>query len=139
MSKCNRVMLVAAWVVSLPAVVLAQAGPMKGMDMPMKHSESAPGKAALKPAQGAGVKITSPKNGQAFKGDQIAVEFTLVKGKSAEHVHAYVDGELMGMFKGDKGTLTGIKPGSHTLELRAVMADHSTELDATDRVKFVVQ
>ena len=132
MIERSLVLLVAAWAVSIPAVVPAQ-------DSHMKHSETMHGAPALKPAQGASVKIISPKNGQAFKGDQVPVEFKLVKGKSAEHVHAYVDGELMGMFKGDKGTLTGIKPGSHTLELRAVMEDHMTELNASDRVKFVIQ
>ncbi len=79
-----------------------------------------------------------PKNGQVFQGDQIPVKFMLVTGRR-EQLHAYVEGELMGMFKGDKGTLTEIKPGNHTLELRAVMQDHQTELEATDRVKFVVQ
>ena len=28
--------------------------------------------------------------------------FKLVKGKIGEHVHAYVDGEMAGMFKGSK-------------------------------------
>ena len=48
-------------------------------------------------------------------------------------------GELMGMFKSEKGTLTGIQPGHHTLEIRVVTEDHQTELDATDRVRFVVK
>ena len=45
----------------------------------------------------------------------------------------------MGMFKSEKGTLTGIQPGHHTLEIRVVTEDHQTELDATDRVHFVVK
>jgi hypothetical protein len=47
----------------------------------------------------------------------------------------------MGMFKSEKGTLTGINPGRHVLELRVVEGteDHATELDATDRVHFVVK
>jgi len=61
------------------------------------------------------------------------------RGKEAKHVHAYVDGELVGMFKGEKGTLMGIEPGKHTLELRVVAEDHVTELDASDKVRFVVK
>ena len=56
-----------------------------------------------------------------------------------QHVHAYIDGELMGMFDSAQGTLTGVKPGKHTLELRVVTADHNTELDAIDKVEFTVR
>lgn len=111
---------------------------MKGMDMPAKV-EKTPAKATLKPAQGARVKIISPKVGQAIKGDSVPLEFKLTKGKVGEHVHAYVDGEMAGMFKGAKGTLNGIKPGQHTLELRVVTGDHNTELDATDKVTFTTK
>ena len=31
------------------------------------------------------------------------------------------------------------KPGKHTLELRVVTSDHNVELDATDKVMFVVK
>jgi putative copper export protein len=93
----------------------------------------------LLPAEGASVRILSPKSGQIFKGDQIPISFKFVKGKRAEHVHAYVDGELMGMFTGQKGTLTGIQPGHHTLELRVATRDHQSELDAVDRVDFLVK
>ena len=93
----------------------------------------------LHPAEGASVKILSPKKGQAFKGDQVPIHFKLTKGKMGSHVHAYVDSELMGMFQTEKGTLTGITPGRHTLELRVVAKDHQTELDAVDRVEFVVK
>jgi hypothetical protein len=114
-------------------------GATKAKQNPMHHNSVASPKASLLPPEGASVKIVSPKNGQTFKGDQVPIEFKLVKGKKAEHVHAYIDGELMGMFKGDNGTLTGIKPGAHILELRAATGDHKAELDATDRVKFTVQ
>jgi len=109
------------------------------MDMPTKQSENTPAKSALKPAQGASVKIISPKAGQVVKGDSVALEFKLTKGKVGEHVHAYVDGEMAGMFKSSKGTLTGIKPGQHTLELRIATGDHNTELDATDKVAFTAR
>lgn len=45
----------------------------------------------------------------------------------------------MGMFEGEKGTLNGIKPGKHVLELRVVTFDHKTELDASDKVEFVIK
>ena len=109
---------------------------MKGMEASMKHPEKMSPKSTLKPAEGASVKILSPKADQMIKGDAVPLEFTMVKGKHGEHVHAYVDGELVGMFKSTKGTLNGIKPGKHTLELRVTTADHNTELDATDRITF---
>jgi hypothetical protein len=119
--------------------VMAQEGSMKGMDMPMQHSDKMPPKSALKPAQGASVKIISPKPGQVFKGDSVPLEFKMTKGKVGEHVHAYVDGEMMGMFESEKGTLNGVKPGKHTLELRVATKDHNTELNATDKVSFATK
>ena len=113
----------------------AQHDHMKGMDMPMKHSEKTPGKAALKPAEGASIKIVSPKKGQVFNGDRVPIEFKLTKGKRGHHAHAYVDGQLMGMFESETGTLNGVKPGQHTIELRVVTADH-VEINATDKVSF---
>jgi len=112
---------------------------MKGMEMPVKHSEKIPPRSALKPAQGASVKIISPKAGQVMKGDSAVLEFQMKKGKVGEHVHAYIDGEMAGMFKSAKGTLNGLTPGQHTLELRVATGDHNTELDATDRVTFTIK
>jgi hypothetical protein len=109
-----------------------------GREMHRHPQKSAP-RSALQPAQGASVKIIAPKEGQIFKGDLVPLEFAMSKGKRGEHIHAYVDGELMGMFKGPKGTLTGIKPGRHTLELRVGTADHRTELNAIDRVSFTTE
>jgi len=112
---------------------------MKGKEMPMKNSEKLPPRSTLKPAQGASVKITSPKPGQVIKGNAVALEFQMNKGKVGEHIHAYVDGEMAGMFKGTKGTLNGLKPGQHTLELRIATSDHKTELDATDEITFTTK
>ena len=104
-----------------------------------KHSDRVKDSSKLLPADGAAVKILSPKKEQIFSSDRIPLEFSLVKGKRGEHVHAYVNGELMGMFNSQTGTLTGIKPGKHVLELRVVAEDHKSELDATDRVSFTVK
>jgi ASC-1-like (ASCH) protein len=109
------------------------------MQMPMKHPDMAPPRSALEPAQGASVKIISPKDNQIVKGDKLVLHLKVVKGKRGEHVHAYVDGELVGMFKTETGTLNGIKPGRHTLEVRVATADHNIELDATDKVTFTVK
>ena len=67
------------------------------------------------------------------------MSFKLTKGKRGDHVHAYIDGELMGMFLSKQGALNDIRPGIHVLELRVVAEDHQTELDARDRVEFVVK
>ena len=96
-------------------------------------------KPVLKPAEGASIKIVAPKQDQVFKSDSVPLEFKLTKRKRGHHAHAYVDGELMGMFESAKGTLNGIKPGKHTLELRVVAEDHKTELDATDKVTFTTK
>ncbi len=112
---------------------------MKGMEMPKQQPEKIAAKLALQPAEGASVKIISPNAGEVLKGDKIPLQFKLTKGKRGHHAHAYIDGELMGMFESDKGTLNGVKPGKHILELRVVAGDHNTELDAKDRVEFVVK
>jgi putative copper export protein len=90
------------------------------------------------PAQGSSVKILAPKNGAIVSADRMSIKFILRTGKQGHHVHAYVDGELMGMFQSKTGTLNGLKPGRHSLELRVVAEDHQSELDAFDRVEFTV-
>jgi hypothetical protein len=132
----KRTVVIGFWTVlalSAPVSAPSQTGHTAG-----KHAPKA-GAPALKPAEGASVQVLSPKDGQVFKGDQIPLQFNLVKGKRGSHVHAYVDGELMGMFKSSQGILTGIRPGTHTLELRVVAEDHQTELNATDKVGFTVK
>jgi hypothetical protein len=124
---------------SLPWFAAAQHDHSKPKETPAKSSAAKGAPAALKPAEGASIKILSPTKGQAFKGAKVPIEFKLTKGKRGHHAHAYVDGELMGMFDSAKGTLNGVKPGKHTLELRAVADDHKTELDAMDRVEFTVK
>ena len=119
-------------------------GMQKGQTMPdMKGMSTESTKMAaastLKPAEGAKIKILAPTKDQVIKGDKVPVQFQLTKGKRGHHAHAYVDGELMGMFESGKGTLNGIKPGKHVLEMRVVAEDHKTELDATDKVNFVVK
>ena len=107
---------------------------------PADHmTQEEPRRSQALPAEGASVKIVAPKEGEVFSGDQVPVQFRLVKGKRGGHVHVYVDGELMGMFISDNGTLSGIPPGRHALEVKVVADDHVTELDAGDRVQFLVK
>ena len=136
MKMLNLVAVASLAILSTTATAGAQHDAMKGMDMPMKPAEKTPAKTTLKPAEGASIKIIAPKKDQVLKGDSVPLEFKLTKGKRGHHAHAYVDGQLMGMFESEKGTLNGIKPGKHTLELRVVAEDHKTELDATDKVTF---
>ena len=76
---------------------------------------------------------------------EVTLHFKLIKRKRGDHVHVTIDGRLMGMFKKDEGvltgegSLTGIHPGHHTLELRVVTDDHNTELDATDKAQFMIK
>jgi protein SCO1/2 len=120
------------------AELMAEERHVEGMHGLMTQSEATVPKTDLKPAEGAGVAILTPKPGQVFTGDQIPLHWKFVKGKRGHHLHVYVNGELMGMFEGEKGTLTGIRPGKHLLEVR-VAADHQMELDAIDRVNFLVK
>jgi hypothetical protein len=126
-----RILAIAALMLGLPLYSSAQ------HDHSKRHE--APAKPALKPAEGASIKIVSPTQNQVFRGDKVPIQFKLTKGKRGHHAHAYVDGELMGMFESEKGTLNGIKPGKHVLELRVVTSDHKIELDATDKVEFIVK
>jgi hypothetical protein len=135
----GRTAPIAALIISLPLLVLAQHDHMKSADTTKKAPEKTSAQATLKPAEGASVQIVSPKQDQVLKGDSLPLEFKLTKGKRGHHVHAYVDGELMGMFGSEKGTLYGIKPGKHILELRVIPEDHKTELDATDKVTFTTK
>jgi hypothetical protein len=141
MKVIRSAVLVTLTILALTNILRAQPShdSMKGMDMPANQPQKTPAKSPLKPAQGASVQILAPTKGQTFKGDQVPIQFKLVKGKDGHHVHAYVDNELMGMFEGEKGTLNGIKPGSHVLKLRVVATDHKTELDASDEVSFIVK
>jgi len=125
--------------IGLPTFAGAQHDHSMDQTPPAKAAATKAVKPALKPAEGASIKIISPTKGQVLKGDKVPLEYKLTKGKRGNHAHAYVDGELMGMFESEKATLNGIKPGNHILELRVVASDHVTELDAIDKVPFTVK
>ena len=120
MNNQSLAIFATALIFSMPISARSQEGHMKGMDMHMKHPEKAAPKPALQPAEGAGVKIISPKSGQTFKGDEIPIQFKMTKGKKGSHVHAYVDGLLISISQREICTLPVIKPGPQTTKLRAV-------------------
>ena len=128
-----------ALILALPFSAAAQHDHGKSTAPAAKESTAKKSPSAVMPAEGASIKILTPTKGQTFKGDKVEISFKLTKGKRGHHAHAYVDGELMGMFESDKGTLNGIKSGKHVLELRVVANDHTTELDASDKVGFTVK
>ena len=135
----RRLILSAALTLSIAAMAAAQHDHSKGKEAQTKPAATKSAKSALKPAEGASIKIVAPSKNQVFKGDKLDIRYKLTKGKHGHHAHAYVDGELMGMFETEKGTLNGIKPGKHILELRVVADDHESELDAKDRVEFIAK
>jgi hypothetical protein len=135
----RKLTVAATLILALPPFVQAQHDHSKGHQPPAQTTTTKPANPTLKPAEGASIKILAPTKDQVLKGDKVPIEYKLTKGKRGHHAHAYVDGELMGMFESEKGTLNGIKPGKHVLELRVVAADHVTELDASDRVEFTVK
>ena len=53
----------------------------EGHEYARKPTSKGAAKSSLKPAEGASVKILAPTKGQIFKGDQVPIQFKLVKGK----------------------------------------------------------
>ena len=131
--------IVTAVILALAFSAAAQHDHGKSTTPAAKESPAKKSPPARAPAEGASIKILTPTKGQTFKSDKVEISYKLTKGKRGHHAHAYVDGELMGMFESDKGTLNGIKSGKHVLELRVVANDHTTELDASDKVEFMVK
>ena len=135
MVKLRNLAAVAAVTLGLPVFGWAQHDRSQGHQPRVKPVTAK----IVKPAEGASIKIISPAKGQVVKGDKVPIEYKLTKGKRGHHAHAYVDGELVGMFESEKGTLNGLKPGNHILELRVIASDHVTELDASDKVQFTIK
>src|SRR3970282_2494575 len=95
----GRTAAIAALIISLPLLALAQHDHMKNADTPIKAPEKTSAKTTLKPAEGANIKIVAPKKDQVLKGDSVPLQFKLTKGKRGHPAHAYVDGGLMGVLK----------------------------------------
>ena len=121
------------------ALALSLAGLAASQERPSRPA-SEPEKKPAKAAGKTSVKILSPRPGQIFKSDEVPVRLRFVKRTARDHlVQAYVDGKLRGGFQGEKGTLHGIAPGRHTLEVRLSAVDQKTDLNAAGKVSFVVE
>ena len=137
-TRINVIIVLILALTLLPTITQAQH--QHGKEQPQaKAAPSATSAPPLQPAEGASIKILAPTKGQILKGDKVEIQYQFAKGKRGHHAHAYIDGELMGMFESTKGTLNGVKPGKHVLELRVVASDHQTELDARDTVEFTTK
>jgi hypothetical protein len=84
---------------------------------------------------GSQVKILSPENGAVVKGDSVEVQYVLVKGTAASHVHVYLDGKYQ---KGFSGMLKGLTPGKHEIKVTAADPDHKV-LAAESAITITVE
>ncbi|MBI2232052.1 MAG: hypothetical protein HYU46_23510 [Deltaproteobacteria bacterium] len=74
--------IVIALMLFAPPPLSAQHDHSKGGETTAKPAPAkTTAKPALKPAQGASIKIVAPKPDQVFKGDSVPLEFKLTKGK----------------------------------------------------------
>lgn len=91
--------------------------------------------AAARPSSPATISIVSPKNGDVIKGTSTEVRMDLEGGKvvpstvtkvtpTTGHIHMLVDGKVISMNYSLNQKLTGLKPGTHTLRVEFVAADH---------------
>lgn len=75
-------------------------------------------------SHGEKVVIKSPKPNAVVKGPSVTVTWDLTKGDRADHVHLYLNGKNTGPKPGSSATLTGLKPGRYSLELRVSTKNH---------------
>jgi hypothetical protein len=90
---------------------------------------------APRPKSPATISILDPTNGAVVKGGSAKVRMSLEGGKVVEpsvteitpttgHIHVLLDGEVISMDYGLSQTLNDLKPGTHTLRIEFVAADH---------------
>ena len=90
---------------------------------------------AKRPESPATVSILAPKNGAVVKGSSVEVRMDLEGGKIVEpsvteitpttgHIHVLLDGKVISMDYGLKQTVDELEPGTHTLRIEFVAADH---------------
>ncbi|MFO0706439.1 MAG: hypothetical protein U0412_06260 [Nitrospira sp.] len=84
---------------------------------------------------GSQIKIVSPENGAAVKGDALELKYELAKGQHATHAHVYLDGQYQ---KGFSGTFKNLAPGKHEIKVVAANHDHKA-LAAEASVTIEVQ
>jgi hypothetical protein len=91
--------------------------------------------AAARPKSPATISILAPKNGDVIKGTSVDVKMDLEGGKVVEpsvtaitpttgHIHVLLDGAVVSMDYGLEQKLNKLEPGTHTLRIEFVAADH---------------
>ena len=92
--------------------------------------------AAQRPSSPAKIAIEAPKNGDVVKADNVDVKIDLQGGEVVEpsvrkvtpttgHIHVELDGVVVSMRYGLEQTIDVPDPGTHTLRVEFVAADHS--------------
>lgn len=106
---------------------------------------------AARPESPATITILSPKNGDVIKGSTTEVKMKLEGGKVVDasvtkitpttgHVHVQLDGKIVAMTSGLTQELTGLTPGTHTLRIEFVAADHGPfDPRVFDEIAFTVK
>jgi hypothetical protein len=93
------------------------------------------GSEAPRPSSPATVTILAPKEGAVVSGAAVVVKTELEGGKVVQpsvtkitpttgHIHLLVDGKVVSMDFGLSHTLHDLEPGTHTLHVEFVAADH---------------
>jgi uncharacterized protein DUF4399 len=93
------------------------------------------GSSATRPESPATISILAPKNGEVVRGTSVELRMSLEGGKVVEpsvtkitpttgHIHVILDEEVVSMDYGLSQTLDELKPGTHTLKIEFVAADH---------------
>ena len=106
---------------------------------------------AARPHSPAKITILSPKDGEVVKGTSTDVKMDLQGGKvvpttvtkitpTTGHIHVQVDGKIVAMTAGLIQQLNGLKPGTHTLRIEFVAADHGPfDPRVFDEIAFTVK
>ena len=92
--------------------------------------------AAQRPSSPAKIAIVAPKNGAVVKAGDVDVKIDLQGGEVVEpsvrevtpttgHIHVELDGVVVSMRYGLEQTIKVPDPGTHTLRVEFVAADHS--------------
>ena len=115
-------------------VVLAAAGVACGSSGSSKKSSPSTGQ---RPTTTARLEITAPQP-NAKTGADITLKMNLIGGQVVPpetvsgplrgdqgHIHVSVDGQLVSMNYGLEAPLTGLKPGSHSVQAEFVAVDHA--------------
>ena len=84
------------------------------------------------------VEIIEPSDGDVLSGDAIFVSVLGIGLSEGDHFHAYLDGEMQGMFYSDEFEINPSFSGYQTLEVRVANSSHDEyeSEDASDQVEI---